>query len=340
MTRGLESGDRQGYSSVVFSIIIATRDRPDLLTRALRSVAAQRNQDVDLVLVDDSMSAESRARNAALVAEWVPAAEIVAADFTAKGLGPGEARNRGIARAKRPYLAFLDDDDEWIDTEYLTRAAAILERLDLDMLFADQVAVRRDGSVVAGPVWAEDLTDKLAAAGAVAADGVFQLTPEQVLLSDGFAHLNTTILRRTLAWDRLGGFDPTIRYEEDRDLYLRAIDAAVGIGYMPLVVARHHVPQARTSASSIGVEQREACRLVVLDKAATQARSPAVRARGRRDRFYTLQKMSARAASAGQFGVAITQGRAALRDQFGVRWAVFVAGLYVRRAFSRRSQAD
>ena len=292
------------------------------------------------MLVDNSALAESRARNAALVAEWVPAAEIVSTEFTPQGLGPGEARNRGIVRARRPYLAFLDDDDEWIDAEYLTRAAAALERFDLEMLFADQVAVRSDDSVVAGPVWSEDLAEKLAAAGAIAVDGVFRLTPEQVLLSDGFAHLNTTILRRSLAWDRLGGFDMAIRYEEDRDLYLRAIDAAVGIGYMPLVVSRHHVPQARNSASSIGGEQREAGRLAVLDKAITQARSPAVRARGRRDRFYTLQKMSARAAAAGQFGTAIVHGRAALRDRFGLRWAVFVAGLYVRRALSRRSQAD
>ncbi|MGI4801458.1 MAG: hypothetical protein ACRYG8_47020, partial [Janthinobacterium lividum] len=69
------------------------------------------------------------------------------------------------------------------------------------------------------------------------------------------------------------------------------------------------------------------------------ARSPAVRARCRRDRVYALKKMSARAAAAGEFGAAIRDGRAALRARFGAKWAVFVAGLYVRKVFSRRSQA-
>ena len=319
----------------MFSIIIATRDRPALLERALRSIAAQESRAFEVLLVDDSGSAENRARNAALAAKWVPGAKVIEAGGSEQGLGPGEARNRGIAAAQQPYLAFLDDDDEWIDPGYLMRAGAAVGRWDLDLLFADQVAVRADSSVVAGPVWAEDLAGKL---GATATDGVHRLTVEQVLLSDGFAHLNTTVLRREFAWDRLGGFDAAIRYEEDRDLYLRAIDAAEAIGYMPGVVARHYVPEMRSSASSIAVAVREACRLAVLGKA-VGARHAAVRARGRRDRSFALQKMSARAAAAGAFGEAIEHGRAALRDRVSVRWGLVVAGLYVRRAISRRSQA-
>lgn len=329
----------------MFSIIIATRDRPELLARALRSVAAQRHDAYELVLVDDSASGEARARNAAEVAATVPGATIVAAG---EGLGPGEARNRGIAAARGEFLAFLDDDDEWIDPDYLRRAGEAVAGLGLDLLFADQMAVRADGRVVEGPVWAEDLAEKVRAAGVTARDGAYLLTVEQVLLSDGFAHLNTTILRRSLV-DELGGFDAAIRYEEDRDLYLRAIDAAgtsgdmplAGtIGYMPLVVARHHVPEGRASASSISVEEREACRLAVLGKGVAGARHPAVRARCRRDRASTLKKASVRAAAAGRFDVAVRQGRAALRDRFSWKWAAFVAGLYVRSAVSRRAQAE
>ena len=289
--------------------------------------------------MDDSGTPEMRARNAAALAEWAPGGMVIDVPDSAGGLGPGEARNRGIARARRPYLAFLDDDDEWTDPEYLARAAMVLERYGLDLLFADQVAVRSDGSVVAGPVWAEDLAAKLPHHGVTATEGVFRPTAAQVLLSDGFAHLNTTILRRSLVCDRLGGFDPAIRYEEDRDLYLRAIDVAEAIGYLPLMVARHHVPAARASASSIAAEQKEACRLVVLGKAVATARTPAVRARGRRDRSFALQRMSARAAGAGRLDEAIRHGRAALADRFSAKWALFVGSLYLRRAFSRRSQA-
>ena len=324
----------------MFSVIIATRDRPELLARALRSVAAQRCCDVELLLVDDSSTEALRARNAALLTEFVPDGVVITTGPTTDGCGPGEARNRGMAQATRPYVAFLDDDDEWIDPDYLARTATTIERLGLDLHFADQEARRADGSVVQGPVWAEDLADKLPASGAVATDGIFLLSADQVLLSDGFAHLNTTIVRLSLAWDRLGGFDRRIRYEEDRDFYLRALDAAGAIGYTPGVVARHHVPVARASASSIATEQKEACRLAVLDKAITTARSAVVRTRCRRDRAYALKTMSVREAAAGELAAAIGHGRAALRDQFGAKWVAFVASLYLRNAFSRRSHAS
>ena len=324
----------------MFSVIIATRDRPELLARALRSVAAQRYDRLELILVDDSGSAEARAGNEAAVAAIMPGAIIVSVGEGSGGIGPGEARNRGMAAASGEYFAFLDDDDEWIDPDYVCRAAEAVERHGLDLLFADQMAVRADGRVVGGPVWAEDLAEKLPAAGAVAQDGLYLPTADQVLLSDGFAHLNTTILRRSLACERLGGFDAAIRYEEDRDIYLRAIDVAGAIGYMPLVVARHHVPEGRVSASSISVEQREACRLAVLSKGVAQARRAAVRARCRRDRSVALKQASVRAAKAGRFDEAVRQGRAALRDRFSWKWAAFVAGLYARRAVSRRDQAD
>jgi glycosyltransferase involved in cell wall biosynthesis len=323
----------------VFSVVIATRDRPELLARALRSVAAQRSCGSELLLVDDSSTDALRARNAALLAEFVPAGVVITPGPAVGGSGPGEARNRGLAQATRPYVAFLDDDDEWIDPDYLARAAATIERLGLDLHFADQEARRADGSLVPGPVWAEDLADKLTAAGATATDGVFVLSPDQVLMSDGFAHLNTTIVRRSLAWDRLGGFDRDIRYEEDRDFYLRALDAAGAIGYTPVVVARHHVPASRASASSIGIEQKEACRLAVLDKAIATTRNAMVRTRCRRDRAYALKTMSVREAAAGELAAAIGHGRAALRDQFGAKWAAFVASLYLRNAFTRRSHA-
>lgn len=292
-----------------------------------------------MLLVDDSTSEIVRGQNAALLAQHVPAGRVIAVPASEAGIGPGEARNRGLAQVRRPYVAFLDDDDEWIDPRYLERAAATVERLGLDLHFAEQEAVRADGSVVPGPVWSEDLGRLLARSGASAEDGTYVVSPEQVLLSDGFAHLNTTIVRHSLAWAGLGGFDRGIRYEEDRDFYIRAVDRAEAIGYSPLVVARHHVPAARASASSIATGEKESCRLAVLDKAVGSVRNEALRARCRRDRAYALKTMSAREAAAGEFGAAIRHGRAALRDQFGAKWAAFVAGLYVRSALSRRSQA-
>ena len=323
----------------MFSVVIATRDRPLLLRRALRSVAAQSLHDIELILVDDSVSSERRAEHEAVLREIVPSGTLYALPKAKSGHGPGAARNHGIAQATRPYLAFLDDDDEWIDPAYLEVAAAAIERSHLDLHIADQEAIRADGTKVGGPVWSEDLAQKLPAAGLSPDNGTFLVSPEQMMLSQGFAHLNATIVRRTLARDQLGGFDADIRYEEDRDFFLRSIDAAGAIGYTPRTVARHYVPAARSSASSIAMEEKERCRLRVLDKAIGSAAHPAIRAQCRRDRAYTLKRMSTAAAASGEFGTAIQHGRAALRDGFGLKWLLYLASLYVRGATARNSQS-
>ena len=323
----------------MFSVVIATRDRPHLLRRALQSVAAQTFRNFELVLVDDSSTGPVRAENAALLAELLPSGKLCPLPTGQAGDGPGGARNHGIAQAGRDYLAFLDDDDEWIDPAYLEVAASAITRLKLDLHIADQEAVRPDGSVMAGSVWTEDLAGLLPASGLVANAGTFVLSPEQLLLSQGFAHLNTTIVRRALAQDRLGGFDRAIPYEEDRDFNLRAIDAAELIGYTPRLVARHYVPAARASASSIPQAERDSWRLRVLEKSIAAARHEAIRARCRRDRAYTLKRMSQQAAQRGEFAAARQYGREALRDGVGAKWLLYLASLYVRSAFARRSHA-
>lgn len=323
----------------MFSVVIATRDRTHLLRRALRSVAAQTFPDFEVILVDDSTTEQARAEHAALLKELLPSGRLCPLPPEQAGHGPGGARNHGIGQARRDYIAFLDDDDEWIDPAYLEIAAASIARLDLDLHLADQEAVQPDGSVVAGPVWSEDLAWLLPSAGLVASAGTFLVSPEQLLLSNGFAHLNTTIVRRALAWDRLGGFDRSIPYEEDRDFHLRVIDVADAIGYTPRLVARHHVPAARASASSIPQAERDACRLRVLQKSVHSAAHAAIRARCRRDRAYTLKRMSQQAAQRGEFAAARRYGREALHGGFGAKWLLYLASLYVRSAAARRSHA-
>jgi hypothetical protein len=324
----------------MFSVVIATRDRPHLLRRALRSVAAQTFRDFELILVDDSANEPGRAVHAALLQELLPSGKLCLLPREQAGHGPGSARNRGIEQAGGEYIAFLDDDDEWIDATYLETAVASITRLKLDLHIADQEAVRPDGSVVAGPVWTEDLARRLPSAGLVASAGTFLVSQEQLLLSDGFAHLNTTIVRRSLAWDSLGGFDGSIPYEEDRDFQLRAIDAADAIGYTPRLVARHHVPAARASASSIPQAERDSCRLRVLEKSIRSATHEAIRARCRRDRAYTLKHMSQQAAQRGEFAAARRYGREALEGGFGVKWLLYLGSLYIRSAFARRFHAS
>ena len=316
------------------SVIIPTRNRADLLDRSLRSVSLQTHPDIELIVIDDSSTDAVRAANLALVQQLCPGAMYLKLPSDLSGRGPGFPRNHGLEHCTGAYIAFLDDDDEWIDPTYLERAIGTMQRQGYDVHFADQEAMFTNGSVQPPPIWTEDWGTLLPKSGSTAADdGSYRVPVDKALLSNGFAHLNTTIVGVALLRDTLKGFDLRITYEEDRELYFRLIDQAQGIGYTPRNVSRHHIPAGanRVSASNtVPDEEKDASRLRWFDNLIKTARLEPVRTRSQRERVYTLKRIATRAAQKGDVKQAQYYGVEALRASFGLKWLGYVAWLYAR----------
>ncbi|WP_305790096.1 glycosyltransferase family 2 protein [Symbioplanes lichenis] len=90
------------------SVVIPTRNRPELLTRAVRSVLAQTVKSLEIVVVVDGPD-ETTAKALAEIGD----PRVRALPLPEKGGAPN-ARNQGIAAARAPWTAMLDDDDEWL----------------------------------------------------------------------------------------------------------------------------------------------------------------------------------------------------------------------------------
>jgi glycosyltransferase involved in cell wall biosynthesis len=88
-----------------FSVIIPTFNRADLLREALVSLAAQRFQDFEIIVIDDGSEddIESITRACGLPLSY----------FRQPNSGPGAARNLGLRHARGQYITFLDSDDTW-----------------------------------------------------------------------------------------------------------------------------------------------------------------------------------------------------------------------------------
>ncbi len=91
------------------SAIITTHNRKDLVVRAINSVLAQTWPAIELIVVDDGSTDGTKQ----LVQE-MPGLTYI---YNEEALGGNRARNIGIKRSKGEYLAFLDDDDEWLPTK-------------------------------------------------------------------------------------------------------------------------------------------------------------------------------------------------------------------------------
>lgn len=92
----------------IVSVVIPTRNRAGLLERAVSSVSCQTLRELEILVVDDASdvpaaTALERLRDPRLRCLRMP-----------RNVGQAAARNHGARSAKGTWLAFLDDDDEWL----------------------------------------------------------------------------------------------------------------------------------------------------------------------------------------------------------------------------------
>ena len=102
-------------SEPLFSVVVPTFNRRELLTAALDSIRDQTFTRFEVIVVDDGSSDGT--------AEYLKSLGDRIQLLTQRNLGPGAARNRGLERARGRYVAFLDSDDLWFPWTLETYAA-------------------------------------------------------------------------------------------------------------------------------------------------------------------------------------------------------------------------
>jgi glycosyltransferase involved in cell wall biosynthesis len=90
------------------SVVVPTLNRPDLVIRAVGSALAQTLADLEVIVVVDGPDDET---HAALQEIVDPRLRVIG---RAERGGAPDARNAGVAAARAPWTALLDDDDEWL----------------------------------------------------------------------------------------------------------------------------------------------------------------------------------------------------------------------------------
>jgi glycosyltransferase involved in cell wall biosynthesis len=93
------------------SVVIPTIGRPQLVGRAIRSALAQSLAPLEVIVVVDGPDADTLAVVRAMPG---PGLRVVALP---ERHGLGGARNAGIQQARAPWIALLDDDDEWLPSK-------------------------------------------------------------------------------------------------------------------------------------------------------------------------------------------------------------------------------
>jgi len=123
------------------SVVISTFERPDACERALRSVLAQTAPPLEVLVCDNGSGDDTSARFGA----WERRCERVCYLRLPSNTGtPAPARNLGIAHARAEWIAFMDDDDQWLP-EKLARQQAVIATETADVIATN--ALRSNGSL-------------------------------------------------------------------------------------------------------------------------------------------------------------------------------------------------
>lgn len=185
--------------SGLVSVIIATRDRPRLLDRAIRAVLSQDYEgDIEVIVVFDQ-STPRELKFAPTPGRSVRTVE----NERSPGLAGG--RNTGIMAASGELLAFCDDDDEWLPSKLSAQVRLFSQHPEALIASTGITIHTEDGSHERiGPKVVE------------LSDLVRKRLPE--------IHPSTFLLRRADFLGELGLIDEDIpfSYGEDYDLLLRA----------------------------------------------------------------------------------------------------------------------
>lgn len=109
----------------LISCVIPSYKRADTLRRAIDSVLAQTHKELEVLVVDDNIAGDEYSNALRKIIEEYKNDGRVKLVTQPKHINGAEARNTGVRAAQGEWIAFLDDDDEWLPEKLEKQIAAL-----------------------------------------------------------------------------------------------------------------------------------------------------------------------------------------------------------------------
>lgn len=232
--------------SIFFSIVLPTFRREDTLETTINSIVSQTYKNWELVIIDDNNANDpSRNKTESIVEAFIKKENIryIKHDRNKGGAG---ARNTGIKNSKGDYIAFLDNDDLWVENK-------------LEIFFQEIIKSSTDYSV-----WFSDyyiVTPRLTfkAHHPTAEGNIF----EKQLKGDHVSSTSAVVVHK-MCFEKVGTFDEKLPARQDYDMWLR-ISKDFKFKYINIPLT-YIYRENNTDAISSSFENGYKGTLIVLDK--------------------------------------------------------------------------
>jgi len=175
--------------AVLVSAIIPAYNTQAHITDAIDSVLAQKHRSLELIVIDDGSTDDT----ALLVACYKNKVKY----FLQPHSGAPVARNLGLSHAKGSVIAFLDADDTWSKDKLSLQLGCLKKHPEVDVILGRRQSV-------------------LSMNTSQGHQTVQVIADNQIAMNLGCG------LFKKRAFDRVGGFDESLKHTDDWDWYMRA----------------------------------------------------------------------------------------------------------------------
>ena len=197
------------------SVVITTYNRSALLKRAIESVLVQTHRNIECIIIDDC----STDNTAEVVNSYCDSRIYYEKNY--KNMHLSASRNLGVSKSTGGYIAFLDDDDEWMPEK-------LEKQLDKFLTVSTKFGLIY--------CWMEFVGQKKRTFRKPTLKGeIFN----QVLTSQPLGNGSTYLIRKEV-FEKIGGFDVTLKRGIDGD-FIRRLCQKYSVDYVPEVLIKYHV---------------------------------------------------------------------------------------------------
>jgi glycosyltransferase involved in cell wall biosynthesis len=231
------------------SVITVSHNRPSLLSRSIASALSQDYSDFELIIVDDSSNDEPHK----VVNSFVdPRIKYIGLESE---ITTSAADNVGIKSAHGDYIAFLDDDDEWLPTKLSKQVMAFdsagssVGLIYTGINYIDEV---KGSSKIILPAYKGRVFDRL--------------------LLGCFIWAQSSVMIRREVLAEANGFDGRLQSIHDWDLYLR-IAKNYEFDYIPEALVNYY---CNYGGQTRNLEKRLQGQSIVYGKIGNQIKSKKV----------------------------------------------------------------
>jgi len=186
------------------SVIIPTRNRLRLLKRAIGSVLAQTYKDLEIIIINDNSDDET---DGYLNVNKINNLRYIRLEQKSGG---AVARNIGIRAAQGDYIAFLDDDDEWLPEKLSKQVECLKQNKLIGICYTGRRIIKNDDSIKG-----------------IVKSYSFSFPPEKehdrAIMNDNFVGVTSSVMIPRYILLQLNGFDEKLPCYQDYELFIRIL---------------------------------------------------------------------------------------------------------------------